>query len=120
MNPFDYINSISYLKQDIDTSDLSDYNPWITMNYFSNFNDTVAIANALNCLEGELSKKMHFLFLNKMINPKRRFGKSEKNPYIKDARVVADYFNCSVKRAIEIIKILSNEDLEEIKNRMKK
>jgi len=123
MNPFEFINCISnsntipFTKEQIEKY----YNPYITVSYFSKFEDCIFIVNEINTFKHPLSKPEHFLYLHSMIRKRKRFyKKTDKKNDIEDSiKLVQEYFEYSREKAKEAIKILTTEQLKKIKNYFK-
>lgn len=117
---YDIINSISatpeieFSREDIERY----YNPYVTMLFFSNFEDTIFVVNELNCMKKQLEKYDHYLFLKGTIRKRnRRSIPPKKNKIIEEnIKYVMEYFDYSREKAKEAMKILSDINIEEIKS----
>jgi hypothetical protein len=121
MNPFDYVNSINYQKNNLIVDDESEkgYNPFLTNHQLSYFPDTVQVANAMNRYY-DLDKKLQYDFLLNIVRKRKRFSKWGKPEDIENLEVVKEYYGYSNEKAKSILPLLSQEQVEIIKSRMYK
>ena len=125
MNPFDFVTDINLHKKDImtnsDNPELAErtYNPFLTNRALSYFSDTVHYANLMN-MNSELDNMMQYSFLLNIVRKRKRFSKWHKTTDDEDLQAVIDYYGYSVKRAKEALKILGDEQLLTIKEKMNK
>lgn len=125
MNPFDFVNDINLGKKDIMTNsenpELAErtYSPFLTNRALSYFADTIHCANEMNFHNG-LDHMMQYSFLLNIVRKRKRFSKWHKTINDEDLQTVIDYYGYSVKRAKEALKILSDEQLLTIKEKMSK
>lgn len=121
MNPFDFVNSITHTKEDImDNLSEKDYNPFIVNRALSYFPDTVLYANACNQFQ-HIDKKMQYDFLIGSITKKKRYSKWCKKQLVSDdLSAVQQYYKYSAERALELLTILSKEQIKQIKQLMDK
>jgi hypothetical protein len=125
MNPFDFVTDINLRKKDImtnsDNPELAErtYNPFLTNRALSYFPDTIHYANEMN-MHSELDNIMQYSFLLNIVRKRKRFSKWHKTTDDEDLQAVIDYYGYSVKRAKEALKILGDEQLLTIKEKMNK
>ena len=125
MNPFDFVTDINLGKKDIitnsDNPELAErtYNPYLTNKSLSYFQDTVHYANEMN-MHGDLNHKMQYSFLLNIVRKRKRFSKWHKTIDDENLQAVIDYYDYSVKKAKEALKILSDEQLSTIKLKLSK
>ncbi len=80
MNPFEYVDSVSYTKKDImrgtENDDLAEksYNPFIVNLALSYHPDSILAANVVN-IHSDLPKRVQYLFLLNTLRPRKRFAK---------------------------------------------
>lgn len=121
MSPFDFVNAITYNKQDLfqDPQAEKDYVPFIVNRALSYFPDTVLYANAVNTTN--IPKQWQFDFLRLSVSKRKRFSKwSKKDSVSDDVRAVQEYYKYSVEKALEVMSILSKDEIEKIKQLMVK
>jgi hypothetical protein len=119
MNPFDFLNSINDTKKDLIKEDPQvekDYAPFIANKSLSYFHDTLFFANEMN-LNYHLPKKMQYDFLLYSITKKKRFSKWHKADKVDLVDLLCREYSYSKKRAIEVIDLLSKEQIDLIKEK---
>jgi len=117
----DWLNSINQTKKNIidDDNDLEkEYPPFIINKCMSGFMDTVLIANEMN-IHSELPKKMQYDFFINIVRPKKRFSPWLRKEKIDTLELVKKYYHYNDEKARSALKLLSEEQLEFIKQRMK-
>jgi hypothetical protein len=123
---FDYINAISLNKTDMMTGTENDvlaergYDPFLTNKAFSQYMDTVFIANEMN-MNHHLDKKPQFHFYLNIVKPKKRYAewaKKEKNTG--DLLVVKEFFGYSDQKARQALTVLTEKQLDEMRERLQK
>lgn len=125
MKPFDFVTDINLGKKDIitnsDNPELAErtYNPYLTNKSLSYFADTVHYANLMN-MHSDLDHIMQYSFLLNIVRKRKRFSKWHKATDDEDLQAVIDYYGYSVKKAKEALKILGDEQLVSIKEKMSK
>jgi len=92
MNPFDYVTAITYTKKNmiVDDETESAYQPYMVNRSLSYFQDTVAVANAMNS-QYMLDNKLQFDFLINIVRKRKRFSKWLKPEIVDDLEVVKEY-----------------------------
>jgi hypothetical protein len=121
MNPFEYLNSINYTKDDIMVDDIAEkaYNPFMTNRSLSYFQDTVFFANEMNRYH-HLDKKLQFSFLINIIRKRKRFSKWIKPELDSDVDVVKEYYGYSNEKARQALTLLSPSQIEELRKKVSK
>jgi len=121
MNPFEYVTAINYTKTNmiVDEETEKDYLPYMSNRSLSYFQDTVAVANAMNQYH-ILDKKLQFDFLINIVRKRKRFSKWIKPEVVTDLEVVKEYYGYSNEKAKQALSVLSAEDLTELSKRMYK
>tara|TARA_B100001939_G_C16887559_1_gene593799 strand:+ start:217 stop:609 length:393 start_codon:yes stop_codon:yes gene_type:complete len=113
----DWLNSINQFKKNLMDEDPSvekSYPQVIINKALSAHTDAVLFANEMN-KNWDLPKKMQYDFYINSLRPRRRFSPWTKKKSLEYLDLVKEYYNCSYTKALEIIRILSIEQLEEIK-----
>lgn len=124
MSPFDYVNSInSTAKEDLmgnDENKEKEYSPFLTNKSLSYFNDTIGHANIMN-MNWHLDNKLQYHYLLNIIRPRVRRSKWHKKLTENNADIEAIqlYYGYNVKKAQEALSVLSPEQLNDIKRRIK-
>lgn len=123
MTPFDFINAINITKEDLLSNDPSlskEYKPYIINMGLSYFHDTVAQANAMNQYSS-IPAEWQFAFLLNSITKKKRFSKWHKAEKATETlTLVQEYYGYSSEKAKDVLNILSDDQLNEIKQKLNK
>lgn len=118
MSPFDFVNAINFDKRDLFADDPQaekDYVPFIINRSLSYFPDTLFYANEINRF-ASAPKQWQFDFLRLSVTKKKRFSKwSKKDSTPADLAAVQEYYKYSQERAMEALSLLTDEQLEAIK-----
>jgi intergrase/recombinase len=119
MNLTEYLNSINYSKKNLmgDTDAEKSYAPYVINRCLSYFPDTLLHANEMNRLNF-LDKKVQYDYYLGSIRARKRFSKWLKKEEDDDIELVKNYFGYSDKRAREALRILSKEDISNIKKEL--
>lgn len=118
MGVFDYVKSIN--KKDDYLEITSEYVPFIINKAFSTYSDTVFYANAMNMasyLDKQLQYDFYFYGVNR--NPKR-FAPYPKKNNDKYLLIIKEYYKCSLSKAIEIINVLNDTQLQILEMKLNK
>lgn len=122
MTPFDFINAISYSKEDMfkDPQAEKDYAPFIVNRGLSYFSDSIFFANEMNKYN-TIPKQWQFEFLKNSIPKRKRFSKwAKKTPVTDKVTLIQDVYKYSTEKAIDAASILSEEHFEYLKQQMDK
>ena len=121
MNPFEFIKSINETKKDIMVDDVSEkgYNPFIINRNFSHFNDTVLYANEMNRYH-HLDNRVQFDFFINIIRKKKRWSKWIKASDVDNLELIKEYYGYSNEKAKSALSLMSNEQIEQLKQRIYK
>ena len=117
----DYLNSINQNKKNIIVDDDTEktYPPFIINKCLSGFLDTVLFANEMN-LYPHLDKKIQYDFFINSISPRKRFSPWEKKSSIDYLDAVKEYYGYNTDKALQALRILTKDQLEEIKRLVNK
>ena len=118
-NPFDYANAILQTKKQLIVDDLTEknYAPFLVNRAISQHKDCVLFANEMN-RRHHLDKKMQFDFLlNTVRSMKRPFAKWAKAEQNDDLECVKMVYGLSDSKAREALRLLSKEQIQEIKEK---
>lgn len=121
MSPFDIINNITNGSEDISTSETfnTDYNAFMVNKGLSYFVDTILYANEMNGYNIPIEWQYKFLFYS--VNKKKRFSKWVKKEQNSEyVPMLMEAFDYSQSKAESVLKILSDEDLQQIKAKLDK
>lgn len=123
MNVFDFVNAINYNKRDLfeDPQAEKDYVPFIVNRTLSYFPDTILYANEVNRLASTMPKQWQFEFLRGTVSKRQRFSKWAKVPQNShDLTAVQQTYKYSTEKALEVLSILSQQQLEDLRSQMDK
>ena len=122
MTPFDFINAINLTKKDLfqEPQADKDYVPFLVNRGLSYFSDTILYANEMN-INSSIAKDWQFSFFLNTIPKKKRFSKwHKKEADTVELALVKEYFGYSSEKANEALSILSEEQLNMIKEKLYK
>jgi hypothetical protein len=119
MSPFDYLNAINTTKKDIMIDDIDEkaYAPFMVNRGLSYFEDSVLFANEMNRAY-HLDSKLQFHFYINTLRKRKRFSKWFKAEESADIDVIKTYYGYSNEKARQVLKILSNEQVNELSKRV--
>lgn len=109
--PFSYVNAVNEAK-DIEVT--SEYSQYLMNRNFSMFNDTILIANHANSLQN-IDNELHFKFYRNLVNRRKRYFRWPKTNSSDDINIISEYFQFSIEKALEALRILSDEQIMFIK-----
>jgi hypothetical protein len=118
----DIIPSILQTKKNVfvDELDYRDYKPFIINRALSYHMDCVLYVNEMN-VHCSIDPDMQYQYLlNTIRSMKRKFQPWQKSEVDKDIECVKEYFGYSNEKAKEALRILTTEQIEEIKNIVEK
>ena len=116
MGLFDLINKISHSKDvsDVTANDIDvDYVPFVVNKTLSYHPDSLIYANEMNQRQ-HLDKQLQFQFYLNSLRPRKRFAKWVKAEKVDNLEAVKLSFNYSNEKALQIIDLLSDEQINEI------
>lgn len=112
VNVFDYVKSINLKNQYLGDS-LEDYSSFIVNKAMSGYLDCIMYAKEIN-LYPDLNSRMNYDFYYHSIKKAKRYAEWYKNND-ETIQELVEYFNISKSKALEIIDILTDDDLKNIK-----
>ena len=116
----DWLNSINFNKDNLieeDSSLIKEYPPFIVNKCLSGHLDCVLFANEMNKYHF-LDKDMQYNFYLNTLRKKKRFSPWLRKEKVSDIEYVKQYYGYSNEKASQILKILSDEQIEFIKQRL--
>jgi len=121
MNPFDYLKAINETKKDVMVDDIAEkeYNSFIINRGLSFFRDTILYANEMNRFH-HLDHRLQFDFFINIIKKKKRWSKWIKPQEVANLELIKEYYGYSNEKAKSALSLMSNEQIEELKNRIYK
>ena len=124
MKVFDYINSITFDKTDLYKDSLikSGYNPYLVNRFLSYFPDTIFYSNEMNKFHNVIPKEYQYKFYLYAIPKRKRFIEWDKKEasFYDNISVIKDYYQYSTRKAIEVLSVLNEEQLNIIKAKLNK
>tara|TARA_B000000557_G_scaffold254462_1_gene244604 strand:+ start:49 stop:417 length:369 start_codon:yes stop_codon:yes gene_type:complete len=112
----DWLNSINFTKEDL-TEQTKDYPPYIINRCLSGHLDCVMFANEMN-KNHFLEKDMQYSFYLNSLRKKKRFSPWLRKDKVQDLECVKQYYGYSNEKASQALKILTQEQLTFIKQRL--
>ena len=112
----DWLNSINFTKEDL-TEHTKDYPPYIVNRCLSGHLDCIMFANEMNRYPN-LDKDMQYNFYLNSLRKKKRFSPWLRKEKVTDLQCVKQYYGYSNEKASQALKILSNQQLDYIKQRL--
>jgi hypothetical protein len=118
-NPFEFINSISYKKNNLLKEQYSekDYPSFLVNKGLSLYADTILYANEINRRPWIDNKLAYDFYLNS-IRPRKRYSKWFKKTKDEDLELLKEYYKCSESKALEYLNVLSETQLEKLRERL--
>lgn len=114
---FDFINDMSFDKTDLirqDETVSSGYNPYIVNKAFSFLPETVMYANEMN-RRSDISKEQQYDYYRYSLSKRKRYITWYKSEKIDKINIVMEYFGYSHQKAKDALLILSDSDIEDMK-----
>jgi hypothetical protein len=113
------IPSILQTKKDV-LDEEKDYKPYLVNRSLSYHIDCILYANEMN-MKSNLSGKLQYqYFLNSIRPMKRKFQPWQKQEVVKNLECVKEYFGYSNEKAKEALRILTDEHIALIKEKLDK
>ena len=121
VSPFDLAHDLTTRERyDSDVSEMKSYTKFLLNRTLSYHPDLIAYANEMN-IHIDVSDKLHYDYMHHSIDKKRRSKKywAKSNKY-EHLDMVKEYFNYSTPKTLSALSVLSDKDIEAIKNLMNK
>lgn len=118
-NPFDYVKSVSYEKEDImlDEQDEKSYSPYLTNRALSYHEDSIYFTNEMNT-RFDTENRLQYLFFLNILRKRKRFSNWEKPQENEQVDIVSKYYDVSTSKAKEYFSLLTADQIEVLKERM--
>ena len=116
----EWLNSINFSKTNLldeDPDAKKDYAPFIINRCLSGHLDCILFTNEMNKYSF-LDKDMQYTFYLNILRKKKRFSPWLRKDKIEDLEPVKKYYGYSNEKAYQVLKILSNEQIDYIKQRL--
>lgn len=122
MSLFDFLNSINSSKK-VNLFSTGrpekDYNTFIINRTLSYHSDTIMHANELN-QRPFIPKTSQYEYYLGMVRPRKRFAKWASKVSNPSALLVKEYYDVSLQKALEMVKLLTKEQLMQIESELNK
>jgi hypothetical protein len=115
----DIIPSILQTKKDV-LDEEKDYKPFLVNRALSYHLDCILYANQMNMSHNLDSKLQYHYLLNTVRSMKRKFQPWQKAVGLKDIDCVKEYFGYSNEKAKEALRILTDEQITLLKEKIEK
>jgi site-specific recombinase XerD len=122
MNPFQYANDLMKKKDYVGDCirERKDYKPFFINRSLSYQPDLIHYANMMN-ENPMLETKAHYDFLHQTVEKRKRpFRAWIKAKKLDDLTIVKEYYKYSNKKALESLNILTENDINKLKQRLNK
>ena len=116
----DWLNSINLTKENLledDPTSKNSYSPYIINRCLSGHLDWVLFVNEMNKYHF-LDKDLQYSFYLNTVRKRKRFSPWLRKDKIEDLDHVKQYYGYSNEKALQVLKILSNEQINFIKQRL--
>ena len=116
----DWLNSVTFNKEDLthdDPDSIKDYPPYIVNRCLSGHFDTVLYSNEMN-IHNHLDKAMQYQFYLNSLRKRKRFSPWLKKDKVQNLNIVKQYYGYSNEKALQALRLLTNEQLDFIKQRL--
>ena len=112
-SPFDYINDLSWKKEDLSVNGLDGFSPWLTNRHFAKFVDTIIHANQVNALH-HLDPQLQYDYYMQVIRSKKRFSGRKTTSEDLAIAAVGKLIGINKKKARAAVAVLSSAEKERI------
>ena len=113
----EWLNSINFTKTNLTDEDpdmIKDYAPYVINRCLSGHLDCILFANEMN-KNHFLDRDMQYTFYLNTLRKKKRFSPWLRKDKVEDLESVKQYYGYSNEKAFQVLKILSKEQIEFIK-----
>ena len=116
-NPYDYVNSILQNKKNLIVDELTekDYSSFLVNRTLSYHKDCIMYANEMNRRHLADKKLQYDFLLNTIRSQKRPFAKWVKSEKSDNLECIKQVFGLSDQKAREAMRLLSNEQIQQLK-----
>ena len=116
----DWLNSINLTKEnllEVDPTSKKSYPPYIINRCLSGHLDCVLLVNEMT-KSHFIDKDLQYSFYLNTVRKRKRFSPWLRKDKIEDLDYVKQYYGYSNEKALQVLKILSNEQINFIKQRL--
>jgi len=115
-NPFDWIRDVSEKKENLFDAGETDYPPFMVNRGLSYFPDSVMAASEMSRMP-HLPLDMQHAYYLADLTKRRRFSRWARSAKNEDAEAVSRAYQINIRRALEVIGLLSRAQIDEIKKK---
>ncbi len=125
INPFAFVDAVSFTKQDLIAESENpeqterEYNAFMVNRALSYHADAIYYANEMNFYRDLDSALMAAFFIN-TLRKRKRFSKWAKPEFDADLSVVMEYHNYGRVKALEAIRVLSRDQIEDMRSMLER
>lgn len=113
--PFTFVNAINSGREiEVDSA----YVPFVVSRYYSQYIDTVLVANELN-VHRNVTPDQHYEFLANSIRPRKRpFRKWPKPQNHEAVGIISRYYDVPMRQAYTYVQFYSDEEIASMKEQL--
>jgi len=115
LDPFKHADAISYSKEALDPND--GYDPYIVNLALSYYSDCIMSVNEMN-LRHQLPVNLQQTYYINTISKRKRYARWVKKVKNEELNIIMQYYGYSREKALDAAKILSKQEISEIKERL--
>ena len=112
----DWLNSINFTMEDL-SEDIKSYPPYIINRCLSGHIDCILYTNEMN-IHHQLDKDMQYSFYLNTLRKRKRFSPWLRKDKVTDLECIKKYYGYSNEKASQALKILTQEQINFIKQRL--
>ena len=116
----DWLNSVNFTKDNLiddDPDTIKSYPAFIVNRCLSGHLDTILYSNEMN-IHNHLDNDMQYEFYLNSLRKRKRFSPWLKKDKVQNLNIVKQYYGYSNEKALKALRLLTNEQLEFIKQRL--
>ena len=116
----DWLNSINFNKENLIQENphiVKDYPPYIINRCLSGHIDSIMYANEMN-MHHHLDKDLQYSFYLNSLRKRKRFSPWLRKDKVTDLECIKEYYGYSNEKASQALKILTQEQINYIKQRL--
>ena len=116
----DWLNSINFNKDDLTSDDpecIKEYPSYIVNRCLSGHLDTILYANEMN-LHPNLDKDMQYQFFLNSLRKRKRFSPWLRKDKVDNLNIIKKYYGYSNEKALQALRLLTQQQLDYIKKRL--
>ena len=116
----DWLNSINFNKDDLTSEDpdcIKEYPSYIVNRCLSGHLDTILYVNEMN-LHPNLDKDMQYQFFLNSLRKRKRFSPWLRKDKVDNLNIIKKYYGYSNEKALQALRLLTQQQLDYIKKRL--